>query len=73
MDDLGAIYDPQPLKMYGEGGGRQGIFHTFLPPSETGIIVLTFFGSKLKRLPKEVGGAPHTFSVFGFKSLFRKR
>jgi hypothetical protein len=40
--------------------------------SETGIIVLTFFG-KIKRLPKEVGGAPHTFSVFGFKTLFRKR
>ena len=39
------IYDPQlpnPLKMYGEGGGRQGIFHTFPPPSDTGIIVLTF-------------------------------
>ena len=62
---------PHPLKCM-EREGRQGIFHTFPPPSETGIIVLTLFG-KIKRLPKEVGGAPHTFSVFGFKSLFRKR
>jgi len=32
-----------------------------------------FFFCKIKRLPEEVGGGPHTFSVFGFKSLFRKR
>ena len=56
---------PHPLKCMERGGA--GNFS-----SETGIIVLTFFG-KIKRLPKEVGGAPHTFSVFGFKRLFRKR
>ena len=59
-----------PLKCMKREGGRDFFIH-FHHPSETGI-VWTFFG-KIKRLPKEVGGAPHTFSVFGFKSLFRKR
>ena len=49
-------YHPPPLKMYGEGA--------FPPPLKRVFIVWTFWG-KIKRLPKEVGGAPHTFSVFG--------
>ena len=51
---------------------REFFLHFHPPPSETGITVWTCF-CKIKRLPKEMGGAPHTFSVFGFKSLFRKR
>ena len=64
---------PPPLKMYGEGGGGREFFIHFPPlPLTRVFIVLTFLG-KIKRLPTEVGGALHTFSVFGFKSLFRKR
>ena len=66
--------DLPPLKMYEEGGGTREFFiHFQAPPhSETGIFVWTFV-CKIERLPKEVGGGPHTFSVFGFKSLLRKR
>ena len=64
---------PNPSKCMERVGGGKEFFIHFHPLSETGIIVLTFLGNKLKRLPKEVGGAPHIFSVFGFKSLFRKR
>ena len=66
---------PHPLKciLRGGGGSREFSYISRAPPtSETGIFVWTSF-CKIKRLPKEVGSVPHTFSVFGFKSLFRKR
>ena len=60
--------------MYIEGG-EPGILIHFQgppPPLKRVFFVWTSF-CKIKRLPKEVGSVPHTFSVFGFKSLFRKR
>ena len=68
------IHNPPPLKMYGEGGeaGICSYISTPPPPLKRVLLYEPFFG-KIKRLPKEVGDVPHTFSVFGFKSLFRKR
>ena len=68
------IHNPPPLKMYGEGGeaGICSYISTPPPPLKRVLLYELFFG-KIKRLPKEVGDVPHTFSVFGFKSLFRKR
>ena len=65
---------PPPLKMYEEGGGTREFFIHFQgpPPLWNGYFCMNFV-CKIKRLPREVGGGPHTFSVFGFKSLFRKR
>ena len=65
------IPHPLKLKCMERGGGREFFIH-FHPPSETGIFVWTFF-VKLRNYLKRWGGAPHTFSAFGFKSLFRKR
>ena len=59
--------------MYTEGEGGRAFFIHFQPPLPLKQHLLYDFFRKIKRLPKEVGGRPNIFSVFGFKSLFRKR
>jgi hypothetical protein len=48
-----------PLKIYGEDGRKQGIFHIFLSPCETDI----------KRSPKEVVGISYLFLIFNLKKM----
>ena len=55
---------PNPSKCMERVGGGKEFFIHFHPLSETGIIVLTFFGSKLKRLPKEGGCSSYIFSIW---------
>ena len=56
-----------------EGGVPGNFSYISRPPPSLKRVFLYDFFCKIKRLPEEVGGGPHTFSVFGFKSLFRKR
>ena len=54
---------PYPFKYRERRGKAMNCSYISTPPSETDI----------KKLPKEVGGVPYLFSIFGLKILFNKR
>ena len=60
--------------MYEEGGVPGNFSYiSRAPPTLKRAFVYELFFVKLRDYLERWGGGPHTFSVFGFKSLFRKR